>query len=243
MDIIHTPFQQVLYETLKDNPFLFQNVTIGWDDLKWNNLSSLVTADDLDQTVISTLHAEQIFMSIFNQYKAMSRPRKNFERFMVKRQRTTNGGNFKAISDFIGFRIWCQVSEITTITTMINEIATANDGLFVVRNPIFIDGKYTDIIDFVYVYVPSIRYVIEFQIGHPFAAYTFKIDSYLRDNPDGSTISLWTDGYYEYVRDYILAKSNQTEISNTKDDLVQRTQMLFGDQIPTELVTIFEQWI
>lgn len=69
----------------------------------------------------------------------------------------------------------CEVNEIDRIVTEIKEKTIQNGGTVWIKGSFKNkDGVYTDIVQYVYTYVPSLKYVTEFQVGHPFAAYTFQ---------------------------------------------------------------------
>lgn len=242
-------FQEALCETISKHPELLTDVQVGWDDPKWEELSGLITDTDLDQTGMGTAQAEQIFASVFQTSVAVPRQRKRLERIAVKRQRTTYGGRFKAMSDLVAYRIFCKVPYIAEVIKEIAAITSQHDGVTVIRNPITTpDGIYTDIVQYVFVYIPAVRFVIEFQIGHPFAAYTFSIDSHLRDHPeDTTTVSMWTNDYYQLVQSYILSQANKQDVPVSKEDIAIATEALFLPRVPTsipeELFRILHRWL
>ncbi len=71
------------------------------------------------------------------------------------------------------------------------------------------NGKYTDIVQFAYVYLPNIG-IVEFQLLHPFARYTFTRNSELRENPALKAVmpNLFANKFYDLVKTFILDDAN-----------------------------------
>lgn len=89
------------------------------------------------------------------------------------------------------------------------------------------DGKYTDIVQFVYVYLPEIG-IVEFQLLHPFARYTFTRNSELRENPalKAEMPSLFTDKFYDLVKRFLLDDANGCFKDNPADRDIRHQQIL-----------------
>lgn len=220
-----TEFTNMLYEMMRDFPELFLNLE-SHNDFRWAMLSGWLSEQDLDRTVEKSSEA----ISIFNLNRTLRvRPRKNWLRFMDKRNSSIR--RFGPISDLIGFRIQSEVMDIESIVAQILKITSDHNGLAVVKNSIS-----KDIVQFVYVYIPSIEYIIEFQVGHPFAFFTFTVDSHLRDHPK-SMVDLWENDFYSRVRAFILGTSEITGLAL----YTELVEMYKGD-VPYELDAIFEKW-
>jgi len=96
-------------------------------------------------------------------------------------------------------------------------------------------SKYKDIVSFSYGYHPKYKYIIEFQIGHPFAFYVFTRDSYLRDNKNSDLVDLWDNNFYQKVKNKLLG-------NNTDVDLLTELKNLHGDKpIDPKLYEIIEK--
>lgn len=151
---------------------------------------------------------------------------------------TEKGGEyFKVLSDFIAGRIHCEVREIPGMVDKIKSIVNDHNGTYYVKGSneehpygwCKRDGKYTDITQYIYVYIEEIGYPIELQIGHEFASLTFTIDSALRDDKDCGMVDLWTDDFYGKVKSYLLMKAN------LKKDILTTVTKIHNGRIPPEL--------
>lgn len=154
-----------------------------WDSDEWRKVAQLVTEEDLqDANEKASLVVQKLLklrLSSQRNAKTLKRVHKKIEEHY--------GNYFKAISDFIGFRVNCTVEEIAGKLCILQEL---KDCTIMIRKPSsnsnacasYMDntGKYIDILQYVYVYFPDIGHITELQIGHVFASYTFKIDSEIR---------------------------------------------------------------
>lgn len=196
---------------------------------KWRVLASYVNQDELNDAFSKHDEVRRLYASKVGCGLLTSRPGKHMNRVTQKAE--THPVPFKVICDFIAFRVPC---EVAYIPTAVQQILTSVpcDASTTKHSPI------PDIVQYVYVYQIAIGHVIEFQVGHPFAAYTFKIDSRLRDDPACGEIDLWKDGVYLRVRKYILNKSNGIVISGEKHDVWDAVYGLHSGNIPVELRNI-----
>jgi len=111
-------------------------------------------------------------------------------------------------------------------------------------------GNSKDIVQYVFVYIPTIGYVTEFQIGHPFASYTFRIDSTIRDRRDAGLntddlVSLWkapngmpsSECFYNKMRSKILDPGLDFDVRKGIDEA-------FGDKpVDPELELILKEYL
>lgn len=84
--------------------------------------------------------------------------------------------------------------------------------------------------------------MIEFQVGHPFAAYTFKVDSILHDNPNCGLVDLWKGNVYGIVKAFLLAQANHTVVEGMKDEALDAIHTLFNGNVPGELKKIIDRF-
>lgn len=139
------------------------------------------------------------------------------KRIEIKKLGTQADISFKVNSDFCAFRIPSEPNNIKNVVEKIQEITIKNNGIFFIRNSIENNGQINDIVQYVFVYIPEFKYIIEFQIGHCFAFYTFTQDSLIRDlksenKPINDCIDLWfheentpwTDCFYMKMKNKIL---------------------------------------
>lgn len=156
---------------------------------------------------------------------------------------------FKVVSDLVAIRINCDVSEIQGKIDFIREIVLADGGQIHIRGAsderpygffMNIEKKYTDITQYIYVFMEKVGYPIEFQIGHQFASHTFKIDSALRENKDCGLVDLWNKNFYSDVKKCILDKSNGLDIGS-KEEILAKAQDLHQNNVPGELQEILNK--
>lgn len=233
----------------------------SWSSEDWKRVAELATEQDLTEAYEKTgLVAKRLArLGVLWPSKA-----KTLER--VHQKITTHDGNyFKSVSDFIGFRVNCELEHIAVKLTLLRSL---EDCVCYVRQPQFVDekGKYRDITQYVYLYFTdvgnalqsSIGHVIELQIGHPFAAYTFMTDSLIRDrltriekakeqgiilDCKPAPVDLWRNNFYSNVKNYILGQANG-ENSLAKEEILEQAEVLFGSNpIPDELMTILNDLI
>ena len=107
------------------------------------------------------------------------------------------------------------------------------------------DNNFKDIIQYVYVYLDQIGYIIEFQIGSEFATHSFTINSSLRDNPNCGKIDLWTEDFYDDVKTYILNKANNIEFNDieAKHNILNKANDIHQNNTPNELLIILNKFL
>ena len=159
----------------------------------WGQLTPLITQEVLDDAH-ETSDKEKISHlgnSVF------SRTVKQMARIEIKK---TKNNDFKLNSDFEAFFI--EIENVKNISKIITELKQIFP-VFFQRNEIIENGKVTDIVAFCFAY--DGEYLIEFQIGHPFARYTFSRDSYMREHKNENIqVDLWDRGFYNHVKNVIL---------------------------------------
>jgi hypothetical protein len=182
-------------------------------------------------------------------YEIVSRPVKKMERILVKQQRNNSDIHFKVNSDFSAFRINTEVNDIVNKLDDLQKYFSDMDGLYFLRNPIIKEeqhfyllrnsddstSKYKDIVVYSFGYHPKYKYIMEFQVGHPFASYVFTRDSYLRDNKDSDLVDLWDNNFYGKVKDKLLGTNTQVNLLN------ELNQLYDGRPIEQELYKIIEK--
>lgn len=105
--------------------------------------------------------------------------------------------------------------------------------------------RYQDITYYFNFFMPDAGYVTEVQLLHPFARYTFTVDSALRRDPNCGLVDLWTknkDGkaFYLSVKEYILDVKNGLTPERTKQELIDEAIALHSGNVPHELMEILE---
>lgn len=183
---------------------------------QWKELVPKIT----DEVLLDAHNSYKKYEQLFTGLDGESRPLKTMKRINVKSQGTRDDVPFKVNSDLCAVRF--PTYDINKIAKLMNEIRQRvidQEGIFRIRNSITdADNNINDIIQYAFAYVPSIGYVIEIQVGHPFAMYTFKVDSVIRDKRiDGESldgiVDLWDNGFYSFVKSIILNKKNCMNIT------------------------------
>jgi hypothetical protein len=206
---------------------------------KWKELVPLITDDVLIDAHSSYDKYETVFRysdikhyntkpeTIFwySDIHGESRPLKTMKRIKIKAQTERADVPFKVNSDLCAVRFpTYDIYRIRHIMKEIRQRVIDEEGIFVIRNSIEDDnGVMKDIIQYAFAYIPSIGYVIEIQVGHPFAMYTFKIDSKIRDmkldgKPVDDIVDLWDNGFYDFVKSSIMNYSTCAKM--TIDDFI-----------------------
>lgn len=160
------------------------------------------------------------------------RPKKTLGRINIKKQRTVPDIHFKVNSDLCAFTINCDIDHIYNTINMLKEYVEKNNGFGFIRNDIWQPDN-LDIIAYYFCYIPEYGFIMEFQIGHPFASYTFKQDSAIRDG-DKTAIDLWCNNFYSKVKNNILGFSHDNLIL----DLCQLYRSYGKTNIDIELLEI-----
>jgi hypothetical protein len=237
-------FRGCLATTVKELSLAESNwKAAGWQKL-WGGISQEILKDAFNQH--DTVH------SLFATVGAITqRSPKPLARVQKKMTEQTPGREnfFKVVSDFVAARVSCEVTEIQAKIDRIREIVLANGGVIHIRGSsserpygfyLGPDKKYTDITQFVYVFLEKVGYPIEFQIGHPFAHHTFTIDSALRDDPTCGKVDLWKNNFYNDVKKYLLDQANG-QAPAAKDDLLAKAAALHDQKTPQELNAILSR--
>lgn len=156
---------------------------------------------------------------------------------------------FKVVSDFVAVRVHCNINDIQTKIDRIRKIVLENGGQIHIRGSsnerpygffMNADKKYTDITQYVYIFLEKVGYPIEFQIGHEFASHTFTIDSALRDNPSCGKVDLWSKNFYGDVKNYILDNANGIE-PGSKIQIQAKAEEIHQNIIPEDLQKILNK--
>lgn len=189
---------------------------------KWKELVSMIT----DEVLLDAHNSYKKYEQLFNGLYGESRPLKTMKRIQIKSQGTRDDVPFKVNSDLCAVRFpTYDIKQISKIMNDLRERVIDEEGIFQIRNSIQdTNNNINDIIQYAFAYVPSIGYIIEIQVGHPFAMYTFKIDSIIRDKRiNGQSlegiVDLWDNGFYDFVKSIILNKKNCMNI--TIDDFIK----------------------
>jgi hypothetical protein len=171
---------------------------------------------------------------------------RSIKRIEIKKKGTQADIGFKVNSDFIAYRVSVPPAKIADAVKKIEEVTRQNGGVSHIRNPIIDQetGKQNDIIQYLFVYIPSVGYVAEFQVGDPFAFYTFTVDSQIRDLKDAGQPTNhiidpwkknsddWKDCFYMKIRDHILNLDALAELKKA-----------YGDQPPANLLTVLSRYL
>lgn len=214
----------------------------NWSDPEWTKLFPLISQDTLDDAKSKFGYFSSVFRFAF-----LVRPVKSIERVQKKMTEQSHDykNYFKVVSDFLAFRIECDLSEMKmAIDTILSNLD--KDDIVYVRGSTqehrygcIRDSKYVDIVQYIYVYIKSVGYIVEIQVGHPFATYTFTVDSYIRDHPRENVIDLWTDGFYDLVKQYLINQANGLNVIS-KDKVMLAAMKIHNDDIPEELMIILD---
>jgi hypothetical protein len=180
----------------------------------------------------------------------ISRSAKKISRIHIKKTGSQPDIAYKVNSDFSAFRIQVEPAQIAHTMKLVQEVTERAGGRLFIRNPIEKDGVLQDIVQYAFAYIPEIGYVTEFQVGHPFASYTFTLDSLIRDrklakqpfddvvdlwfHPEGTN---WTDCFYIKMRTKIL--NPQFEF-NVKEGLKEASK---GRAVDPVLEKILEAYL
>ncbi len=231
-------FRECLASTVKE---------LTLHESKWNSEGWRKTWGGINQRVLNDAFDQHgLVRSIFSDIGEISqRNCKSVARVEKKMTEQVSGREnfFKVVSDFVAVRMHCDVNEIQGKIDRIREIVLSNGGQIHVRGSsaerpygFFMapDKKYTDITQYVYVFMERVGYPIEFQIGHKFASHTFTIDSALRDNKECGKVDLWNKNFYSDVKKYILDKSNG-ENPGSKEAIQAKAEDIHQGNVPEEL--------
>lgn len=237
-------FKQSLKNTVYRNGLSASN----WKSSFWKLLVNQLSQEILDDAYNKHIKLEEILRTVGTiiprKCKTMSRIKKKFLEISVR-----NEEYFKVLSDFVACRIHCSVPEIPSKIFEIRKIVKKLKGIIYVRGEenspygfcLMGDKKepFTDITQYCYIFLNEIEYPIEIQIGHIFSSHTFIVDSILRDKSDESVTDLWTDGFYNITKNYILNKANNIKTDDYDDIMSKAIKIHSGTHnIPKKLVKI-----
>jgi len=190
-----------------------------------------ITEEDIDEAM---LQMEEIQRELSRETDLVfeQRARKTVDRIKQKNQREKAGASFRANSDIIAFRVKTDVVNIQKCLDRIKNFFTDDQGMFTVK-PLYKGNP--DIIRCCFGYSHKYKYIVEFQVGHPFAQYTFARDSYIRDNITHDKVDLWGNNFYSHVQQKLLGQ-------NPTMDVMGELMVLYGErQIEQELSEILEK--
>jgi len=231
-------YKEILSKILYEDNVFHGNYTSP----AWKQLVPLIT----DNVLVDAHKAQEQYKSMFSGFNVMTRPMKTMDRIKIKSQGTRDDVPFKVNSDLCAIQIpTYDIYKIKNIMKDIRQIVMEETGLFHIRNSIEdTNGNIQDIIQYAFAYIPSIGYIIEIQVGHPFAMYTFKVDSKIRDLrlAGGSTdgiVDLWDNGFYDFVKSSILNVSICRKM--TIDDFINVYPTKDEIRNDKELMTILQK--
>lgn len=192
-----TPYQQALAKIITNS--------VDPDDISYKGLIDLITQDELDnahdksQDVIKCLSLKNID-SIRPAPKKISR---------IKVKTPYYQPDFKINSDFIALRIKVDPNQIIDYISKLSENVKRRDGYCYYRY----DSD--DIVAMIYIYMPSIGYIVELQVGSPFCFHVFRNDTKLRDIRSGlleapvkQPVDFWDNDFYSTIKSKILNDNN-----------------------------------
>lgn len=213
----------------------------SWNSEKWQSLFPLINQEVLTTAFEQHDFVQEIFPKLDNMITRNCKSITRVEKKMTE-QKPGRENYFKVVADFIAVRIHCNVDQIANKIDYIRKIVSLDGGEIHIRGSTlkqpygsFINCGFVDITQYVYVYLVQIGYVIEFQIGHEFASYTFAIDSAIRDDPDCGKVDLWNDNLYDDVKTYILNSSN------AKRNILIKATNIHPNSVPRDLIDILNK--
>ena len=190
--------------------------------------------EHINQNVLNDAHnLSQHIYQYYYPLELIPRKCKTIDRIKTKHSEKKRDKEFKVNSDFIAFRV--KVSEPTNIPAVIEYIANKTNeigGVYHIRNPIINNNKLTDIIQYIYVYLPIVGYIMEFQVGHPLSMFVFSIDSKIRDGE--KLVDLWNNNFYSNLVKHILGEITYDYSNEVK-------KLYCDNDIPSELTAILQK--
>jgi hypothetical protein len=156
--------------------------------VSWNELLPLVTPNIPIAAHAKSELLTQLLWEIG--ITPIIRPVKSYERFLAKASIKRPDATFKALSDMLACRIIIQEpSKIMGTVNTIKDLVESAGGVCHLRNSIIdTNGTPIDIVAYLFVFLPNIGHIAELQIGHSFAAYTFEMDSLIRDQKTNADV-------------------------------------------------------
>lgn len=221
---------------------------LQWKSKEWKDIGEMATQNVLNDAFAQHERVRSIFADIG---EIVQRNCKSIARVEQKMTEQAPGREnyFKVVSDFVAVRVPCEVNEIPGKIDRIRERVQANNGQMHVRGSsaerpygfcMAPNKKYTDITQYVYVFMERVGYPIEFQIGHKFASHTFTIDSALRDNKECGKVDLWNQDFYSDVKKFLLDKANG-ENPGAKEAIQAKAEEIHQGKVPKELQDILNE--
>lgn len=185
---------------------------------EWKTIVPLINTEVLqDAHKAGTMYGDLLTVSDF---EVVERPCKSMTRIIRKASIPRDDIPFKVNSDLCAFQVITRdVKKIKIIMDTIQNNVQKAGGMFFIRNSIEDShSKLNDIIQYAFAYVPTIGYIAEIQVGHPFAMYTFKRDSIIRDMRDANQsteniVDLWDNNLYSVVKAKILQPTKVYDIN------------------------------
>jgi hypothetical protein len=215
----------------------------GLEDSRWKLCSELVTQVVCDDAFQQIPRCMEMFRKLGENIE--SRPCKLFERVQEKKIQNNNQlfqvqpfqvQPFQVVSDLMGFRVLCPLSEFASKIAIIKDIVQTNPENRLFDNH-FNPKEFFDIKHVVHVYIKEFGYIIEIQICHPFAALTMDL---LRK--DENIVDLRDSGLYDMVKDYLIHEDQITtdEDRQSAVSLIKATadQLFTGHPLPEKLTSI-----
>ena len=219
-----------------------------WGSENWNGLLDEINEEVLNDAFKQYAFVRRLFSNIG---PLIERPCKTMARIEKKRPiEREKGKYFPVLCDFMSIRVNCKVSEIEEKIDRIKETVLHNGGKMYVRGTSdqlpygFFMGRervYTDITQYVYIFLPKVGYPVEFQIGHEFASYAFTVSSAIRDGVGAGKADLWRENFYEDVKRHILDQANGSRSSVTRETIEDKAYRIHEDNIPADLQGILNR--
>lgn len=226
------------YKTALKN--LLSNTTKKYAPDDWKALIPLITEEVLSDARDVSCRIVYKLQSIG--ISATPRACKTMARIKTKACVKKHMQEFKVNSDLAAISI--PTKNLGEIHLIMHKLALLfPDAQLFERNSIFENCRFTDIVTYLFGYIEG--YVVEIQIGHPFARYVFRADSYRRDHPnepdalrpDALSLNFWENNVYENIRDMILHSSIMPSITPS---IYEELQKVYKDKdIPAELLECF----
>lgn len=206
----------------------------------WNGLVPLISEEVLQNAHESAALYKNIITVPGTQLNM--RPCKTMKRLLKKASIVRQGVPFKVNSDLCAVQLVTEdIHTIKSVMQTIEANVGKAGGVFFIRNSIEDDnGTLLDIIQYAFAYVPAIGYIVEIQVGHPFAMYTFKRDSLIRDMRDANEstekiVDLWDNNLYGLIKAKILQPAEGDDINvmslwqSDKEPLPQELHQILYD--------------
>lgn len=254
-----TKFQEAVAATIQSMP-AFSNPLqeSNWLNPVWKSICAQVDRDVLVGAWETQETLKNLFKSLGEiQWRPSPKTEKRFNEKIQEANKCKEGTQiperpervFQALSDLTAARISVDnLEEIQPKLSAIQSIVTNQNGCSFIRGTApdskfgyykNKEGSYIDITQFIYVFIPVTGCLTEIQVGHPFAALTFEIDSKLREDKQCGLVKLWTDGFYKDVRTYILNQANGIQQApNARQLILEKAERIHPNGVPEQLQKI-----